>query len=125
MHAILTSPAFPPRQDQQAPPASREGSTTSYEAKDGGASIDMTASLQPAAEGDGARVGSQRISLDELRRLWQAKEPVTILDVRTERSFEEDNLQAKGAVRMPPDHVAERARELGLNKEAWLVAYCA
>ena len=33
--------------------------------------------------------------------------------------------QAKGAVRMPPDHVAERARELGLKQEAWLIAYCA
>ena len=114
-----------PREDKQVSPTSRGGSTTSCEAKDGGASIDATASLQPAAEGDGARVGSQRISLDELRRLWQAKEPVTILDVRTERSFEEDDLQANGAVRMPPDHVAERARELGLNREAWLVAYCA
>ena len=98
---------------------------TSCEAKDVGASIDATASLQPAGEGDGARVGSQRISLDELRRLWQAKAPVTILDVRTDRSFEEDDLQAKGAVRMPPDHVAERARELGLGQEAWLIAYCA
>jgi hypothetical protein len=106
-------------------PASRGDSTISCEAKDGGASIDATASLQPAAEDDGARVGSQRISIDELRRLWQAKEPVTVLDVRTERSFGEDNLQAKGAVRMPPDHVAERARELGLNQEAWLVAFCA
>jgi hypothetical protein len=45
--------------------------------------------------------------------------------VRTDRSFEEDDLQAKGALRMPPDHVAERARELGLKQEAWLVAYCA
>jgi NhaP-type Na+/H+ or K+/H+ antiporter len=114
-----------PREDQLVSPASRGDSTTSCKAKDGGASIDATASIQPDAEGDGARLGSQRISLDELRRLWRAKEPVTVLDVRTERSFEEDDLQAKGAARMPPDHVAERARELGLNREAWLVAYCA
>jgi sodium/hydrogen antiporter len=80
---------------------------------------------QPGAENNVARVGSQRISLDELRRLWRAEEPVTILDTRTERSIEESDLQAKGAVRMPPDHVVERARELGLEKEAWLVAYCA
>jgi sodium/hydrogen antiporter len=77
------------------------------------------------AVGDGAQVGKQSISLDELRRLWQADEPVTILDVRTERSLEGVDMQAKGAVRMPPDHVAERARELGLKKEAWLIAYCA
>lgn len=71
------------------------------------------------------QIGSPRISLEELRGLWGANEPVTLLDVRTERSIEGDDLQAKGAVRMPPDHVAERARELGLKKEAWLIAYCA
>src|SRR6266511_767132 len=114
-----------PREEQPMAPISCGDSTTSSEDKGGGASINATASRRLGAEGDGAQVGSQRISLDELRRLWQAKEQVTILDVRTERSFEEDDLQAKGAVRMPPDHVAERARELGLKQEAWLVAYCA
>jgi len=64
-------------------------------------------------------IGSQRISF------WKAKEPVKILDVRTERSLEGSNTQARGAVRMPPDHVVERARELGLKPEEWLIAYCA
>jgi NhaP-type Na+/H+ or K+/H+ antiporter len=114
-----------PREEQPMAPISRGDTTTSSEDKDGAASINATMSRRLGAEVDGAQVGSQRISLEELRRLWQAKEPVTILDVRTERSFEEDSLQATGAVRMPPDHVAERARELGLKQEAWLVAYCA
>jgi len=70
-------------------------------------------------------IGSQRISIEELRRLWQAKEPVVILDVRTNRSLEGSDTQVKGAVRLPPDHVAERAKELGLLKEDWLIAYCA
>jgi sodium/hydrogen antiporter len=109
-----------PREELPMAPISHGDATTSSEDKDGAASINTPMSRQL-----GAQVGSQRISLDELRRLWQAKEPVTILDVRTERSFEEDNLQATWAVRMPPDHVAERARELGLKQEAWLVAYCA
>lgn len=47
-----------------------------------------------------------------------------LLDVRTERSIEGETMQAKGALRMPPDHVVERARELGLPKEVWLIAYC-
>jgi NhaP-type Na+/H+ or K+/H+ antiporter len=113
-----------PREEQLIVPISPGDATTSSEDKDA-ASIDATAPRRLGAEGAGAQVGSQRISLDELGRLWQAKEPVTILDVRTERSYEEDDLQAKGALRMPPDHVAERARELGLKQEAWLVAYCA
>jgi len=114
-----------PREEQPMAPISPGDFTTSSEDEDGAASINATTSRRLGAEVDGAQVGPQRISLDELRRLWQAKEPVTILDVRTERSFEEDNLQATGAARMPPDHVAERAKELGLKQEAWLVAYCA
>lgn len=75
--------------------------------------------------GDEVQVGSQRISIEELRRLWKANEPVTILDVRRERTLEGETTQAKGAVRMPPNHVIERAKELGLKKEAWIIAYCA
>ncbi|HLA12669.1 MAG TPA: cation:proton antiporter [Pyrinomonadaceae bacterium] len=70
-------------------------------------------------------VGTESISIDELRQLWEANKPVTILDVRTERSIEDTDTQAKGTVRMPPDHVGERAKELGLKQNAWLVAYCA
>jgi NhaP-type Na+/H+ or K+/H+ antiporter len=88
-------------------------------------SNDHAASGQLGAAGESARIGPSRISLEELTSLWQAGEPVTILDVRTERSLEGEGVQAKGAVRMPPDHVAERARELGLERETWLVAYCA
>jgi len=88
-------------------------------------SINSAGSCLIEAKGDSVQVGSQRISIEELRRLWQGGEPVTILDVRTERSLEGEDAQVKGAVRMPPDHEAERASELGLKKEAWLIAYCA
>lgn len=72
-----------------------------------------------------AEVGTQNISIDELRQLWTANEPVTILDVRTERSIEESNEQAQGAVRIPPDNAVSRVKDLGLNQDAWLIAYCA
>lgn len=75
--------------------------------------------------GSSPQVGSQSITIEELRQLGQANEPVTILDVRSERGFDADETQAKDAVRMPPDHVVERAKELGLKKESWLIAYCA
>ena len=67
----------------------------------------------------------ERISLAQVQALCAANELVYLLDVRTERSFGRDERLAKGAVRMPPDHVAERATELGLPKNAWLIAYCA
>ena len=89
------------------------------------AAIGRADSCQLSAGEASVHVGSQRITLEELRRLWRTDETVIILDVRTERSLEGSEAQASGAVRMPPDHVAERARELGLRQEAWLVAYCA
>ena len=107
-------------------PASLGTSSTSSEGKNVVAcALDDGASCRLGARGDKVQVGSQRISLEELKRLWQAKEPVVILDVRTERSLEESDTQASRAVRMPPDHVSERAQELGLKQEAWLIAYCA
>ena len=69
--------------------------------------------------------GGDRITLDEVRRLWRSNAPVVLLDVRTERSLEGVTTQAQNAVWVPPDHAAERAKELGLRKEAWLIAYCA
>jgi rhodanese-related sulfurtransferase len=70
-------------------------------------------------------IGKEQISIDELRELWRVNEPVLVLDVRTERSIEESDTQAKGAIRLVPEHVVERAKELSLPKDAWLIAYCA
>lgn len=79
----------------------------------------------PVADNAGIEVGSQIITLEELNRLRESGEKVILVDVRTERSIEGSEAMAQGAVRMPPDHVVEQARELGLPKEAWLIAYCA
>jgi rhodanese-related sulfurtransferase len=50
---------------------------------------------------------------------------VIILDVRTDRSRDTSEQQAKGSIRLPPDDVIPQARKLKLPKEAWLIAYCA
>jgi hypothetical protein len=67
----------------------------------------------------------ERIPLPALAHLCESGERVILLDARTERSRNVDELQAKSALRLPPDHVAERATELGLPKSAWLISYCA
>jgi len=96
---------------------------------DGNGTMPVTAysvvSNEVSGRNNDPQVGSQSITMAELQQLWKAKEPVTILDVRTDRSLEGAITQAKGAVRMPPDHVVDRARELGLKPESWLIAYCA
>ena len=120
-------PAIPEADaEQPIAPLSGGASATSSDGKDMAVcASDSASSCQLGAGSDTVQVGSQRILIEELQRLWKAKEPVTILDVRTERSLEGSDVQARGAVRMPPDDVVERARELGLKQEAWLIAYCA
>ena len=70
-------------------------------------------------------VGKQSISLEELEQLQKSGEKVILLDVRTERSREPSEFQAKGSVRMPPEGVVPQAHEMKLPKDAWLIAYCA
>jgi NhaP-type Na+/H+ or K+/H+ antiporter len=70
-------------------------------------------------------IGAQSITLEDLSELQKSGDQVFLLDVRTERSIEDSELQARGAIRLPPEHVAIEARELGLPKNAWLIAYCA
>ena len=67
----------------------------------------------------------ERITLDELRRLQESGKPVVIADVRTDRTYQTDDLRAKGAVRLPPDDAVRRARELGLDHHGTVVLYCA
>jgi sodium/hydrogen antiporter len=66
-----------------------------------------------------------RISLDEMRRLIHKGAQVIVLDVRTERTYEGSDVQARGAIRLVPDRVGSQARALGLPHDAWLIAYCA
>jgi NhaP-type Na+/H+ or K+/H+ antiporter len=68
--------------------------------------------------------GSERITLGELQRLWDRGEPVTLLDVRKDRTYRDDDLQARGAIRLHPDRARITAAELALPREDWLVAYC-
>jgi NhaP-type Na+/H+ or K+/H+ antiporter len=68
---------------------------------------------------------SDRISIEDLRQLRRLGALVILLDVRTERTYKASPYKARGAIRLPPDHVAERVIELGLPRHAWLITYCA
>jgi NhaP-type Na+/H+ or K+/H+ antiporter len=70
-------------------------------------------------------VGKQSITLEEFKQLQNSGENVILLDVRTERSREPSETQAKGSVRMVPEGVVAQADKLKLPKDAWLIAYCA
>jgi NhaP-type Na+/H+ or K+/H+ antiporter len=82
---------------------------------------DATVAKKPAPA---AKV-PERITLEELRRLGEAGEPVILADVRKDRSYDGENLKAAGAIRLPPDDAVRRARQLGLDHHATVVLYCA
>jgi NhaP-type Na+/H+ or K+/H+ antiporter len=82
---------------------------------------------QNALTGNGTSLpaDAQSLSIEQLRHLWDVGASLMILDVRTDRTYDPSPTQARGAIRLPPDHVAERASELNLPRDAWIVGYCA
>jgi NhaP-type Na+/H+ or K+/H+ antiporter len=73
---------------------------------------------QPGAPADS-------ITIDGMLKLQQQDQKVYVLDVRSDRSYQTSDLHAKGAIRVHPDDAVRRARELDLDKNAWLIAFCA
>ncbi|MFL5614622.1 MAG: cation:proton antiporter [Gemmatimonadaceae bacterium] len=67
----------------------------------------------------------ERITTTEVRELLTRGEPVILVDVRTDRTYRNDPLRAKGALRLPPEAVVRTARRLRLEQRATLVVYCA
>jgi sodium/hydrogen antiporter len=67
----------------------------------------------------------ERITLDEVRELEREGKPYILADVRTDRSFDPDDLVAEGAIRLPPDDAVRRARELRLDHHSTIALYCA
>ena len=66
-----------------------------------------------------------RISIEELRDLWERGDPVSIVDVRRERAFANDRRRAHGSVRLDPGDPVRGAERLGLPRDATIALYCA
>lgn len=98
------------------------------ESQAGGPDLPVTpaeAQEQETFEETGPRTSQQFITLAGLKNLWHKGEHVVILDVRTGRTFDQDQLQARDAVRLDPLYAVKQAEEKGLSKQDWLIAYCA
>jgi len=93
-------------------------------ASSGAAAAPVAAAAEVEALAAPGASEAERITVDELRRLQAAGEPVVVLDARTERAYESSDLLAAGAIRLDPDQAVRRATALGLPKQAWLVAFC-
>lgn len=67
----------------------------------------------------------ERISIDELRAMEARSQPYTLIDVRTEKAFNADDITAKNALRFAPDDAVRKAKENRLSSRGTLVVYCA
>ena len=73
----------------------------------------------------GERDPEEFITLVDVKDRLERGEPLVIVDARAERSFNADDLQARGAVRIDPDDPVRSATEQRLSQQGSLVVYCA
>ena len=63
-----------------------------------------------------------RITVDELKEKIAKHEPVTIIDSRSQGSYDSTTTKIKGAIRIPLDEVQARLKDIPRDKE--IVVYC-
>ena len=64
----------------------------------------------------------ERITVDELKEKIAKNEPLTIIDSRSQGSYDGSETKVKGAVRITADEVPSRLKEIPRDKE--IVIYC-
>ncbi|MGH7626161.1 MAG: cation:proton antiporter, partial [Gemmatimonadaceae bacterium] len=74
---------------------------------------------------DAAALSPDRITIPEAQALLARGEDVVLVDSRADRSYRASELQARGAVRLPPEDPVRDATEMRLSRHATLVVYCA
>ena len=67
----------------------------------------------------------ERISQSEVRRLQERGESVIFVDSRAPRSYDADDRQIPGSIRVPPDDAVRSAISQRLTHQGTLVVYCA
>ena len=63
-----------------------------------------------------------RITKEQLKAKMEKGEDIIVLDVRTGMSYKGSDIKIKGAMRIPPDAIDMRYKELPLDKE--IITYC-
>jgi sodium/hydrogen antiporter len=95
--------------------------------RDSAAPADVLVPLHRAADREVQAEAPVRdlITIDEMHALQANGEPIVIVDARADRNYNNDTLQAVGAVRIRPDDPVRDATEMRLSKHGTLVVYCA
>jgi hypothetical protein len=121
----------PPAEAPAAAPATN-GAREEAQAADGRASAPLPLLPHKPQPGKILALDPIRITLKQIKHLQQAGVPVVFVDARTERSYDNSDEQAVGAVRLVPGPggtipggIADQARQLGLPQDAVLAIFCA
>lgn len=77
------------------------------------------------ATADARLTDPEYIEVSDLEALQRTGVPVVVCDARTDRTFNESALLARGAVRLNPDRAVLEAGERGLPRDAVLAVFCA
>lgn len=89
-------------------------------AKKQGAKAKPVPSEAPPQASEDADV--KRITVDELKAKIARNELLTIIDDRSEGSYEASETQIKGSIRMTVDEIQSRLKEVPRNRE--IITYC-
>jgi type IV secretory pathway VirB10-like protein len=64
----------------------------------------------------------ERVTVEELKEKIAKREPITIIDSRSQGSYDSTPTKIKGAIRIPLDEVQARLKDIPRDKE--IVVYC-
>ncbi len=70
----------------------------------------------------GGAAEADRVTVEQLKASIEKNEPVTILDVRSEGSYESSDKKIKGSTRMLTDEIESRVKEIPRDRP--VVTYC-
>jgi sodium/hydrogen antiporter len=85
----------------------------------------LVCSIDPTGPSELQPSDSEYLDIAELQRLEQASVPLVVVDARTDRTFNDSELELPGAVRLHPDHAALDAERLKLPFDTTLAVLCA
>lgn len=92
------------------------------------ATIAPAPAAEPQSHGDTLTLRPARLpnrmTLEQLHLHQSRGEPVTLIDVRTDRSYRASATMAAGALRVAPEQVIAALKRYGVPMDAWVVAYC-
>lgn len=103
---MLVLAAAPPSRAAQQKPETKQKADRQASAKH---------EAPDAAEAD-------RITVEELKAKIEKNEPVTVIDVRSEGSYESSDKKIKGSIRMLTDDIESRVKEI--PRDTLVVTYC-